>query len=200
MKPGIGEFDAIDDTADRRALQPLLLHGCLQLLHRKVRCLQCQRGESCKPLGLRGAEFGKLFILDLHDLPGEVAIAVVPERVDREHLHIDGLRVHHSQALVDLDEGFGGAVDRRQLIFSGIGAEEGARLAEVAMRVNVDRLHALAVDADRQLLPRRLCIRVVDEPAAAEHDACCRRRSRFQEIRPVVMTIASLSLCYGWTA
>src|SRR6478672_10406984 len=32
----IGEFDAGDDTADGGALQPLLLHRGLELLHREV--------------------------------------------------------------------------------------------------------------------------------------------------------------------
>src|SRR5882757_244713 len=52
MKLRIGEFDAIDNAADRRTLQPLLLYGCLKLLHCKIGCLQCQRSEGSKPVRL----------------------------------------------------------------------------------------------------------------------------------------------------
>ncbi len=48
----IGEFDAIDDIADRGSLQALLLHRGLEFLHGKIGRLQGEGGKSCKPVGL----------------------------------------------------------------------------------------------------------------------------------------------------
>ena len=75
MKFRIGEFHAVDDAADRRPLQPLFLHRGLQFLHREFGRLQGERGEGGKPVGLGGAELGQLFVLQLHDLAGEIAVA-----------------------------------------------------------------------------------------------------------------------------
>ena len=54
--------------------------------------------------------------------------------------------------------------------------EQRAGLAEVAMGMNVDGLDALAVHHHRQLLPRRLRVRVMHHAAAAKHDAGRKRR------------------------
>ena len=135
-----------DHAADRRALQALLLHRGLEFLHGEIGRLQGQRGESREAVGLRGAELGELLVLDLHDLAGEIAVAAVPERIDRQHFHVDGLRIHRGEPLVDLDEGLGRAVDRRKLRRGGIGAEQRAGFAEVAMGMHVDGFDPLAVD------------------------------------------------------
>ena len=47
----IGEFDAVDDIADGRSLQALLLHRGLEFLHGKIGRLQGQRSESRKTVG-----------------------------------------------------------------------------------------------------------------------------------------------------
>src|SRR4029077_8810593 len=101
----------------------------------KHACLRGNRGEACEPIRLCGAEFGQLFVLDLDDLSGEITLAVVPEGIDRQHLHVDCLRRHCGEPLVDLDEGFFCAVDRWKLEFRSIGAEQRAGLAEVAVSV-----------------------------------------------------------------
>ena len=91
MELGVGEFHAGDRAADRGALQPLLLHRGLELLHGEVGRLQGERGEGGEAVGLGSAELGQLLVLQLDDLPGELAVAAVPEGVDRQHLHVDGL-------------------------------------------------------------------------------------------------------------
>ena len=106
--------------------------------------------KAAKRSGLDGAELGQLLVLQLDDLARELAVAAVPEGVDRQHLHVDGLAVHRLQPLVDLDEGLGRAVDRRQLDGGAVGAQQRAGLAEVAMGVHVDGLDLLAVDGDGQ--------------------------------------------------
>jgi hypothetical protein len=50
-------------------------------------------------------------------------------------------------------------------------AEQRAGLAEMAMRMHVDGLDALAVDADGEFLPWRLRVSAVNHAAAAKHDA-----------------------------
>jgi hypothetical protein len=80
---------------------------------------------------------------------GEIALAAVPERIDRQHLEVDGLRVHGGEPLVDLDEGLGRAVDRWKLHCGGISAKQGAGFAEVAMGVHVDGLDPFPADHDR---------------------------------------------------
>jgi len=119
---------------------------------------------------LGGAQLGELLVLDLDDLGGEIAIASVPERIDRQHLHVDRLPVHRLQPLVDLDEGFCRAPYRGKLDSSRVRAEQGAGLAEVAMGVNVDGLDLLAVDDDRQRAGCALGVRAFEQSAAAEDD------------------------------
>ena len=147
---GIGEFHAGDLAADCGALQPLLLHRGLELLHGEVGRLQGERGEGGEAVGLGGAELSQLLVLQLDDLGGEVAVAAVPEGIYRQHLHVDGLCIHRLQPLVDLDEGLGRAVDRWQLHRGGVGAQQRAGLAEVAMGMHVDGLDLPAVDGDGQ--------------------------------------------------
>jgi hypothetical protein len=82
------------------------------------------------------------------------------------------LRVHRRQALIEVDEGFLCAAHRRDLDLAGIAAQEGAGFPDLTMRVNVDGLHTLAVDADRQLLAHGLLsVGIPQETATAEHDA-----------------------------
>jgi hypothetical protein len=64
---------------------------------------------------MRRAEFGELLVLDLDDLRGKIALLVVPERIDRQDLHVHGLCVHRSQPLLEIDEGLLSAVDRAGL-------------------------------------------------------------------------------------
>jgi hypothetical protein len=118
--------------------------------------LQGERGEGRKPVGLGGAEFSQLFVLHLHDLAGEIALAAIPEWIDRQHFHVDRLRVHGSEPLVDLDVGHGcdlsecAPVDEqgRNSDRGSAGVEQCAGFAELAMGVHVDRFDPVATDHD----------------------------------------------------
>ena len=148
MEFRVGEFDAVHHAADRGPLQALLLHRGLEFLHGEIGRLQSERGEGGEAVRLGGAELRQLFVLDLHDLGGKVALAVVPEGIDRQHLEVDRLRVHGGEPLVDLDERLGRVVDRRKLGRGGIGAEQCAGFAEVAMGVHIDGFDPFAADGD----------------------------------------------------
>src|ERR1700733_6608087 len=105
MKFRIGEINAVDGAADRGALESLFLDGDLKLLHSQIGRLQGERGKGRETIGVRGAEFGELLVLDFDDLSCEVALAVVPEDVDRQDLHVDGLRIHRGEPLTEFDKG-----------------------------------------------------------------------------------------------
>ena len=109
---------------------------------------------------------------------GEIALAVVPERIDRQHLHVDGLRVHRGEPLVELDEGLVRALDRADLKLGAVVAEQRAGFAEMAMGVHVDGLDPLAVDHHGQFLPRRLLAR-----ARCATDRSRKRRCRWRQQR-----------------
>ena len=64
MKLRIGEVLAQHAAADRGALQPLLLHRGLELLHREVGKLQRERGEGREAVRLRGAQLGELLVVE----------------------------------------------------------------------------------------------------------------------------------------
>src|ERR1700743_1644186 len=54
------------------------------------------RSGACKvsnPVGLRAAQLRQFLILNFDDLGSQIAVAVVPVGVDRQHFHIDGLGV-----------------------------------------------------------------------------------------------------------
>jgi hypothetical protein len=51
MELGIGEFDAGDRAADRGALQPLLLHRGLELLHGEVGACRVSEAKAAKRSG-----------------------------------------------------------------------------------------------------------------------------------------------------
>src|SRR5262249_30757451 len=64
------------------------------------------------------------------------------------------------------------AVDRRRLKGLSLGPEQCACFADVAVRMDVDGLHPLAVDGNRQRTrPGLLGVRRLQQPAAAEDDA-----------------------------
>src|SRR5438270_5465035 len=123
---------------------------------------------------MRGAEFGQFLVLNLDDLSGEVAIAAVPERIDRQYLHVDRHRVHRLQTLLDDDKMFLLALGRRQWLVL-VRTEKVERFVEQAMRMHVDGLDALAIDHHRQALRFWLSVGRVQKAATAEGDAagCC---------------------------
>jgi hypothetical protein len=117
--------------------------------------LQGERGKGREPVGHGGAQFGQLFVLQLHDLAGEIALAAVPEWIDRQHFHVDRLRVHGGEPLVDLEISRGGDIGGRASVDKhgrGLGGgragEQCAGFAELAMGVHVDGFDPLAADHD----------------------------------------------------
>src|ERR1044071_3494129 len=78
-----GKILAEHASADSRALQPLLLDGGFELLHREIGELQAERGKRREAIRVRGAELGELLVVDLDDLGGEITVLAVPGRIDR---------------------------------------------------------------------------------------------------------------------
>jgi hypothetical protein len=66
--------------------------------------LQGERGEGGKAVRTRSAQFGQLFVLDLDDLGGDVAVLAIPEWIDGEDLHVNRLSIHALKALLDDNE------------------------------------------------------------------------------------------------
>src|ERR1700722_15201791 len=118
------------------------------LLHGEIGCLQGKRGKGRETIGVRGAEFGQLFVLEFHDLRGKIAFTVVPEGVDRQDLHVDGLRIHRGEPLAEFDKGLLRSGVRAGLKPWPLLTQQRAGFAEITMRVHIDGLDPLAVDGD----------------------------------------------------
>src|SRR5205823_3192852 len=84
----IADLRAVDAPADTGAAQPVLLDALLELLGGEVGVLERHRREGDEALGVRGARLGELLVLDLDDLPRQVAVRLVPVRVDAERLDV----------------------------------------------------------------------------------------------------------------
>ena len=175
---GIGEVIAQHAAADRGALQPLLPDRGLELLQREVGIFQAERGKGRKAVRSCGAKLRKLLVVELDDLGRGIAVLAVPERVDRQHLHVDRHGVHTLEASLDGDEMLLRALGRRDHVASLV-AHQRDRLVEQAVRVHVDGSDALAVDLDRQSTAPVLRVCEVQHPAAAEHDP--RRRCALEK-------------------
>ena len=125
VKLGIGELLAIDAGPDGGAAQAVLLDAVFQLFGREIGELQCDGGEGDKAGGMGGDRFGELFVLQLNDFLGEVAVGLAPERVDRQCLHVDALRIHRSEALID--RGHHGKVRAQRRCRADLQAHQGHR-------------------------------------------------------------------------
>jgi len=99
MEFRIGKILPQHVTADRGPAKVLFLDCRFELLHREIGILQCQGSEGGKPLGPRCTKLRQFLVLNFDDLSRSVAILAVPERIDRQHLHIDSLAVHRLQPL-----------------------------------------------------------------------------------------------------
>src|SRR5262245_12269520 len=173
MKPWIGKILSKHTAADGGSAQALFLQRRLELLHGEVRILQRERGKCRKAIRARCAQFSQFFVLQLDDLGGRVAVLAVPERVDREHFHVDRLSIHPFEALLDDDEMLRGTFDARHHAACLI-PHQSERLVEVAVRVHIDGLDPLAVHSHGQTLAiGPLAPRHIAHRAAAEHNARC---------------------------
>ncbi len=151
----VREVYAGDVAADRGALQPLLAHRRVQLLHRQVGRLQREGGEAGEAFRILRAEGGHAVVVDRKDAGRDLPWLVVPERVDQQHLHVDFLLIHRTQALLKVDVLLAGAARGVERGLRG-SAEFGSGFAEQEMGVDVDRPHAPAIH--RHGLPARLAI------------------------------------------
>src|SRR6202035_5738341 len=134
--------------------------------------LQGQRGKGRETIGMRGAKFGELLVLDFHDSSREITFAVVPEGVDRQYLHIHALRIHRREPLLKIDKGLLRPNIRAGLNPGPLLTQQRAGFVKIAVSVHVDGLDPLAVDGDGQFLWRPLLgSRAVRETAAVKENA-----------------------------
>jgi hypothetical protein len=103
-------------------------------------------------------------------LAGRIAVLAIPERVDRQHLHVDRHRIHLLQTLLDDDEVLRNTLDRRQHLVGRV-AHQIDGFMKIAVRVNVHGQDPLAADLYRQ--PRRPRLRAgrIQHAAAAKRDS-----------------------------
>ena len=125
--------------------------------------LQRHRRERDEPLGVRRAGFGELFVLDADQLARDVTIGLVPVGIDAQRLDVDTLLVHR------LDPVRGPRHQQRLRL--DLAPHQRHRLGDGAVRVDVDRLDAPAVDDDLAAARLRLGRRGGGEIAADEGDA-----------------------------
>jgi hypothetical protein len=90
-----------------------------------------------------------VFVLLFDDRRRRVAVLTVPERIDRQHLHVDRHRVHLLETLFDDDKMLGYAFDRREYL-CGVIAHQIDGVVEKAMGVNIDRPDMPTADLDGQ--------------------------------------------------
>ncbi len=165
MKLRIGELDAVDAPADRDTAQTELLDAVLDLLDREIGVLQRHRGEGDETIGLGGAQLRELLVLHLDERLRDVALRLVPVRIDAESLDVDALPVHGIDTLGAHDE----------LVGLHLQTHQRHGLRKRAVRMNVDRLDAAAVHHHLAAPCRagglRMDMRRVQKIAAREHGA-----------------------------
>ena len=118
-------------------------------------------GEGDEAVRMRRDQLGKLFVLQLDELVGDVAFGFVPEGVDADRLHVDALLVHGLEAVCADDE-IGRPVFQPEHVHD---------LREHAVRVDVHGLDAAAVDHDLAALHGGLRVGLLrmEKAATAEH-------------------------------
>src|SRR5436190_6509604 len=137
----IADLHAVDAAADPGAAQPVLLHALLELLGGEVGVLQRHRREGDEALGIGGARLRELLVLELDDLPGEIAVRRVPVRVDAERLDVDALLVHGPKSRRHLGGHMQVRSERRPTQFQ---IHQRQRLGHRAVRVDIHGPHAPA--------------------------------------------------------
>jgi formylglycine-generating enzyme required for sulfatase activity len=142
----VGQFLPGHTAADREAAQPQCPDPVLELLDREVGMLQGYRRKGDKAVGCRRAELGELLVLDPDQLGRRVALGAIPKGVDAERLDVDPLDVHLRDAVGDV-----GPQQPRRLQRV---VDDGRRLRNDGMGVDVDGLDPLAVDHDLAPPPR----------------------------------------------
>jgi hypothetical protein len=101
VKLRIADLVAGHVAADGGAAQAVLLDAFFELFSGELGMLQGDRRERDEAVGIRRARFGELLVLDLTDPLREIAVRVVPARVDAERFDVDALLVHRAQSHAD---------------------------------------------------------------------------------------------------
>ena len=99
IEPRRRQLLAFDAAANRRAAQPQLRDPVFELLGGEIGKLQRHRRQPDESIGMRGAPGRERLVFDPDDLPRELAIRRVPERVDAQDLDVDSLLVQRSDPL-----------------------------------------------------------------------------------------------------
>src|SRR5262249_667632 len=106
MKFWIGKIFAKDAAADRSTAQPQFFTTDLKLWHCEFGKLHGQRSEGSKAIWPQRTKFCEFFVLHADNLGCGITIFAIPERIDRQHLHVDCLSVHPLEALFNDNEMF----------------------------------------------------------------------------------------------
>ncbi len=141
----------VDVAADRRAAEPKILHGMLELLGGEIRELQRDRAQADEARRVLFAPGREAFVVRRDDGARVLAARRVPPiRIDAERLDVDAALVHRREPL-------GPEHERRRRDARRVDAGHAPRdLREHAMRVHVDDGHPPA--ADRDALRRGLAV------------------------------------------
>jgi hypothetical protein len=133
----VRQFRAIDAAADQGTAHGEPLDRVFELLGGEIGMLQRHRGQPDKAVGICRANLGEPFVLQVHDLPGEVGLGLVPEdRVEAERFHVDALPVHRLDPVLGHD----------QRLQRHLQPHQRHRLRHLAMGAHVDGPDPLAVD------------------------------------------------------
>ena len=79
-----------------------------------MRVQQRQRCEGGETIPIGSDQFREFVVLNGNDFLGQIAVAAIPEWVDRHHFHVDRLGVHGFEALLDYKIRFLAVVDGRR--------------------------------------------------------------------------------------
>ena len=151
-KSRVADLGAVDVAADGGAAEAVPLHRLLELLGGEVRVLQGHRRERDEALRVGRARRRELLVLEGDDLSREIAVGLVPARVDAERLDVDALLVHRLQAHRELRGHVEIGAERRP---AELEAEQQGGLGHCAVRVPVDGLDARAGAGASALQPTK---------------------------------------------
>ncbi len=110
--------------------EAVFAHCVFELLHGEIGKLQRQRRERREAVRLLRAQRRQPFVLRLDDFFDEFALLAIPPRVDTEHFHVDALRVHAREALVEVDQELLRALGLRKNALCLIGRQQRERFRE----------------------------------------------------------------------
>ena len=168
MESGFRKFLAGHRAADRGAAQIVFFDGGFELLHRQFRVLQRQRSKGDEAVRMFGAEFGEFFVLQLDNFGDQIALELVPRRVDTERLDVDALGVHRAEAFLEYDHVLRLTLDLAGLLLSHQAFDCACAASSSGQPVN--RMPAVA-----RALVFRNCLRLVMAVSSGNGSVAARR-------------------------